>query len=78
MKNKKGLGFLWILMVVGIILILGSVLGLVFFKKIIEALGSKYLFYAVIIGVILVFHEFVSKVLLTIWAWISAIVSKIF
>jgi len=75
MKNKKG--FIGLLMAILVFLLLVLVLGFVFFDKITEAMGSKYLIIAVILVLALVFHRIIILVITTIWVWVTSIINSL-
>lgn len=77
--NRKGVGFLFIfvaLIAVLVLTIVGTLLGLKFMDNIVAGLGSNKLLVLMLIAAILVFHNFVEMVLITVFGWIKAIVGK--
>lgn len=78
MKNKKGLGFVFIIALILAFLalaILASWLGLTAIKRLIDEIGPTYLLITIVVALAFVFKDFLETVLFTAWGWLVSVVS---
>lgn len=75
MRNKKGIVMIAVLLIGGLLLVLITFgLGLIFFNKIVDALGSKTLIFLAVFVLLVIFRNVVSMILSAVWAWFMAII----